>query len=115
MALRSVGWSFGASDARVDVTKPCSRQILRRTAASVSEKVWCCLRYQALVATAWRAWDVSCFLIATIGKYSAKKGKHAEQGSQDQHAAIAVLNVSRMDHGVQQQAYRVDEDMPLLA
>ena len=54
-------------------------------------------------------------LIATIGKYLANEGKHAEQGFQDQYAATAVLKVSRMDHGVQQQAYRVNEDMPLLA
>lgn len=54
-------------------------------------------------------------LIATIGKYLANEGKHAEHGSQDQYAAVAVLNVSRMDHGMQQQAYRIDEDVPLFA
>lgn len=54
-------------------------------------------------------------LITTIGKYPANEGKYAKQGFQDQYAAIAVLKVSRMDHGVQQQVYRVNEDMPLLA
>jgi len=35
--------------ARLDETKPCSRQSSPRTAASVSAKVGRCLRYQALV------------------------------------------------------------------
>jgi hypothetical protein len=46
---------------RAEVTKPCSRQTSRRTAARVSEKVGRCLRYQALMAVARRAWGVSCF------------------------------------------------------
>ena len=55
MALRRAGRSFFMLAALRDVTKPCSLQISRRTAASVSEKVGRCLRYQALVAVAWRA------------------------------------------------------------
>jgi len=55
MALRRAGRSFFMLAALRDVTKPCSLQISRRTAASVSEKVGRCLRYQALVAVARRA------------------------------------------------------------
>lgn len=54
-------------------------------------------------------------LVAAVGKYLADKGIHAKQGRQDPYAAVAVLNVGRMDHGMQQQTYRIDEDMPLLA
>src|SRR3954463_5779404 len=49
------GRSFFTSGAIWDVRKPCSRQISRRTAASVSAKVGLFLRYQAAVATARRA------------------------------------------------------------
>ncbi len=55
MALRSAGRSFRMSEARREVSKPCSRQNSRRTAARVSLKVGCLLRYQAAVATARRA------------------------------------------------------------
>jgi len=60
MPSRSAGQSFCMFDAGWDMAKPCSRQNLRRTAASVSEKVGRRLRYQALVETAWRACGVSC-------------------------------------------------------
>src|SRR3954463_2825881 len=53
------GRSFFTSGAIWDVRKPCSRQISRRTAASVSAKVGLFLRYQAAVATARRAWRLS--------------------------------------------------------
>ncbi len=38
-----------------------------------------------------------------------------EQGGQQQHAAITVLNVGRGEQGVQHQTERVDEKMALLA
>ena len=54
-------------------------------------------------------------LVAAVGEQLAQEREQAEQGRQDQHAAVAVLNVRRMNDGMQQQAYRIDEDMPLLA
>src|SRR4051794_24766293 len=59
MPSSSAGRSFFTSGAIWDVRKPCSRQISRRTAASVSAKVGLFLRYQAAVATARRAWRLS--------------------------------------------------------
>jgi hypothetical protein len=38
-----------------------------------------------------------------------------EQGRNQQHAAIAILDVGRMHDGVRQQALGIDQDMPLLA
>jgi hypothetical protein len=38
-----------------------------------------------------------------------------EQRRQQQDAAIAILNAGGMHDGVQQQAQRIDENMPLLA
>ena len=54
-------------------------------------------------------------LITGIGKQLQQERIHSEQGRQDQHAAVAVLNVRGMHHGMQQQTYRVDQDMSLLA
>ena len=54
-------------------------------------------------------------LIAAIGEQLLKKRKFPEQCAQDESASIAILNVSAMDDGVKQQAYRVDENMPLFA
>ena len=43
-------------------------------------------------------------LIATVGEQLLKKGKHPEQGRHDENAAIAILNVGRMNDGVEQEA-----------
>src|ERR687894_2028044 len=59
MPSRSAGRSFAASAECRDVIKPCSAQIWRRTAARVSEKVGCSLRYQAVAETRRRAWRSS--------------------------------------------------------
>ena len=53
-------------------------------------------------------------LVAGIGEQLHQEGIHPEQGGQQQHAAVTVLDVRWMHHGMQQQAYRVDQDMPLL-
>ena len=53
-------------------------------------------------------------LVSAIGKEFLQKRKPAEQGSEDQNAAIAVLDIGWMHDGVQQQAYRVDKDVALL-
>ena len=54
-------------------------------------------------------------LIAAIGKQLAKQREPAKQRRHHQQPAITILNVSRMNHGVQQQPNGVDEDMALLA
>ena len=54
-------------------------------------------------------------LITAIGVELEQERIHAEQGRHDQRAAIAVLNVGGMHDGVDQQAFRVDENVPLLA
>src|SRR5215211_1560883 len=53
--------------------------------------------------------------IGGIGEQLAQKGELPEQGGQQQHAAIAVLNVGRGDQRVQHQAEGVDQQMALLA
>jgi hypothetical protein len=54
-------------------------------------------------------------LIATVGEELAQKRVQSEQRRQHQLAAVAILNISGMHNRVQQQAYRIDEDMALLA
>src|SRR3954470_4406178 len=56
MPSRSAGWSFAGSDECRDANKPWSRQICRRTAARVSEKVGRFLWYQAVAETRKQAW-----------------------------------------------------------
>ena len=53
-------------------------------------------------------------LISAIGK-SVFKRETSEQGRHDENAAVAILNVGRMNDGVEQQAERIDENVPLLA
>jgi hypothetical protein len=53
--------------------------------------------------------------IGAVGKQLAQEGELAEQRGQQQHAAIAVLHVGGSDKRVQQQPYRIDQDMPFLA
>ena len=53
--------------------------------------------------------------VAAIGIQLEQERVGAEQRRHQQHAAISVLDVSRMDDGVQQQALRVDKDVALLA
>ena len=43
-------------------------------------------------------------LIAAIGKQLVQKWKHPEQRRHDENAAIAILDVGRMDDGVEQKA-----------
>ena len=53
-------------------------------------------------------------LIAAISEQLLKKRKFPEQCAQNENAPITILNVSAMNDGVKQQAYRVDENMPFL-
>ena len=54
-------------------------------------------------------------LVASIGVELEKKGIEAEQARHDENAAIAILNIRRMDDGMHQQALRIDKDVALLA
>lgn len=54
-------------------------------------------------------------LVASIGVELEQERIHAKQGCHDKRAAIAILNAGSMHDGVDQQALRVDENMPLLA
>ena len=52
-------------------------------------------------------------LIGAVGV--PEKGKQTEQGRQQRETAVAILNVGGGDDAVQQQALRIDQNMPLLA
>src|ERR1700694_1887343 len=54
-------------------------------------------------------------LIPAVGKQRLQKGKHAEQCRHHENASIAILNVGRMNDGMEQKAYCVDKNVPLLA
>ena len=54
-------------------------------------------------------------LIAAVGEELFQERKHPEQVRHDQNAAIAILNIGRMDNGMKQQAQRIYENVPLLA
>jgi len=54
-------------------------------------------------------------LIAGIGEQLLQKRIHPEQGGHDENATVTILNVGRMHNSMQQQAYCIDENMPLLA
>ena len=43
-------------------------------------------------------------LISAIGEERLQKWKHPKQGRHDENAAIAILNVGRMNDGVEQEA-----------
>jgi len=53
-------------------------------------------------------------LVSTVGKEFHQKWKAAEQTSQDQDAAIPILDTGRMNHCVKQEPYRIDKDVALL-
>ena len=54
-------------------------------------------------------------LISAVGEQRLQKWKHTEQGRHDENPSIAVLNVGRMNDGVEQEAYCIDKNVPLLA
>jgi len=54
-------------------------------------------------------------LIPAVGEQLFKEWIQAEHGRHNKHASVTVLNVRRMNDRVQQQTYRVDQDMPLLS
>ena len=54
-------------------------------------------------------------LISAVGEQRLQKWKHAEQCRHNENASIAILNVGRMNDGVEQEAYCIDKNVPLLA
>ena len=54
-------------------------------------------------------------LIGAVGEQFPEKGKQTEQGRPQRETAVAILNVGGGDDAVQQQALRIDQNMPLLA
>src|SRR5260370_4710640 len=52
-------------------------------------------------------------LVATIGKELFQERVHPEKGRKKQDAAIAILDIGRMNDGVQQQTQRVHQNMAL--
>ena len=54
-------------------------------------------------------------LIAAIGVEFHQERIHAEHGRHYEYAAVAILNVSGMNDGMNQQALRIDENVALLA
>ena len=54
-------------------------------------------------------------LIGAVGEQFPEKGKQTEQGRKQRETAVAILNVGGGDDAVQQQALRIDQNMPLLA
>jgi hypothetical protein len=54
-------------------------------------------------------------LIGAVGEQLSEKWKQAKQRRQQQDAAVAILNIGRGDNPMQEQALRIDENMPLLA
>ena len=54
-------------------------------------------------------------LIAAIGVKFHQEWMQAEHGRHHERAAVAILNVSGMNDGMNQQALRIDENVPLLA
>ena len=54
-------------------------------------------------------------LISAIGEKLLQKREPSEQCAQNENTAVAILNVGGMNDRMKQQAYRVDENMPLLA
>jgi thioesterase domain-containing protein len=53
-------------------------------------------------------------LIAGIGEQLHQEGIHPEKGREEQNTAVTILHIRGMHHRMQQQTYRVDQNMPLL-
>ena len=54
-------------------------------------------------------------LVSGVSEQFSQEWVKAEQARQDQHPAIAILNIRRMHHGVQQQTFGIHQNMALLA
>ena len=54
-------------------------------------------------------------LVASIGEELLQERIHSEQGSKQQNATVAILDIGAMNDGVEQQTQRIYENMALLA
>ncbi len=54
-------------------------------------------------------------LIGAVGEQLSEQGKRSEHCRQQLEATVAILNVGGGDDAAQQQALRIDQNMPLLA
>ena len=54
-------------------------------------------------------------LVSAVREQHFKERIKPKHGGHDIHASVAVLDVRRVNDRVQQQSYRVDQDMPLLS
>ena len=54
-------------------------------------------------------------LVASIGEELLQERIHSEQGSKQQNAAVAILNIGAMNDGMKQQTQRIYENVALLA
>jgi len=54
-------------------------------------------------------------LVAAVGEDTLDEREQTTGSLQQQMRPVAILHVGRMDHDVQQEAERIDEDMPLAA
>jgi len=54
-------------------------------------------------------------LIGAVSKQLFQEWKLTEQRRQQNHATVSILNAGGVNDGVQQQAQRIDKNMPLLA
>jgi len=54
-------------------------------------------------------------LIGAVGEQFPEQGEQAEHRRQQRKATVAILNVGGGDDAAQQQALRIDQNMPLLA
>lgn len=54
-------------------------------------------------------------LVGTVGEQLFKKWEQTKQRRQQDQAAVAILNIGGGDQAAQEQALRIDENMPLLA
>lgn len=54
-------------------------------------------------------------LITAVGEHALDEREQAPRLPEDRQAAVAVLDIGRMDAGAQEQAERIDQDVALLA
>ena len=54
-------------------------------------------------------------LISAVGEQLLKERIKAEHGRHDKYPSVTVLDICRMNDRVQQQSYRINEDMPFLS
>ena len=54
-------------------------------------------------------------LISAVGEKRLQERKHPEQGRHDENSSITILYVGGMNDGMEQEAYCIDKNVPLLA